>query len=140
MSRSSEPCPPPGDAAPPRDPRLDALVRGEPVDAFAVLGRHGGWLRTFQPGARAVEVIDAGSGASLGALHGRHGDGVFEAAVEAPAGYRLRVHWPDAVQEVEDPYSYGLLLGDLDLHLFHEGRHRELGRMMGAQPLRLGGV
>ncbi|WP_245563136.1 1,4-alpha-glucan branching protein GlgB [Nevskia ramosa] len=27
------------------------------------------------------------------------------------------------------------LLGELDLHLFAEGRHRELGRVMGAQPM-----
>src|SRR5689334_19932838 len=27
-------------------------------------------------------------------------------------------------------------LGELDLHLIAEGRHRELGRVLGAQPLR----
>ena len=37
------------------------------------------------------------------------------------------------VQETEDPYSFGLLLGDLDLHLFNEGRHFELAQCLGAQ-------
>ncbi len=32
------------------------------------------------------------------------------------------------------------LLGELDLHLFAEGRHRELGRVMGAQPMTIDGV
>ncbi|WP_439641029.1 1,4-alpha-glucan branching protein GlgB [Nevskia sp.] len=123
----------------PRDGRLDALVRGEPVDAFAVLGRHDGRLRSFQPGARQVEVLDA-DGRLLGALHGPRGDGLFEVSLTVPDGYRLRIHWPDAVQDTEDPYSYGLLLGELDLHLFGEGRHRELGRVMGAQLLCLDGV
>ena len=31
-------------------------------------------------------------------------------------------------------------LGELDLHLIAEGRHRELGRCLGAQPLRQGGT
>jgi len=125
---------------PPRDSRLDALVRGEPVDAFAVLGRHGEVIRTFQPGARAVEVIDGDTDVVLGALHDHAGDGLFEAALLVSAGYRLRIHWPDAIQNIEDPYSFSLLLGELDLHLFHEGRHRELARMMGAQPMQIDGV
>ena len=37
------------------------------------------------------------------------------------------------MQETEDPYSFGVLLGDLDLHLFNEGRHFELARCLGAQ-------
>ncbi|WP_293374226.1 1,4-alpha-glucan branching protein GlgB [Nevskia sp.] len=123
-----------------RDQRLDALVRGEPVDAFAVLGRHGDRIRTFQPGARGVEVLDAATGALLVALHCHSGDGVFEGSIVGNAACRLRIHWPDAVQEVEDAYSFGLLLGALDLHLFHEGRHRQLGRMMGAQPMSVDGV
>ncbi len=32
------------------------------------------------------------------------------------------------------------LLGELDLHLIAEGRHRELGRCLGAQPMSMGGV
>ena len=46
--------------------------------------------------------------------------------------YRLRIDWPDAVQETEDPYSFGPLLGELDLHLLAEGTHLELGRCLGA--------
>jgi len=125
--------------AAPRDSRIDALVQGAPVDAFAVLGRHGELIRTFQPGALDVEVIDAASGGSLGALP-HSGDGVFEGCIAGDAAYRLRIRWPDAVQELVDPYCFGLLLGELDLHLFHEGKHRQLGRMMGAQPMRVDGV
>ena len=36
----------------------------------------------------------------------------------------------DGVQETEDPYSFGLLLGDMDLHLFNEGRHFELAHCL----------
>ena len=41
--------------------------------------------------------------------------GLFEGLVDERAPYRLRIAWPGAVQETEDPYSFGLLLGDLDL-------------------------
>ena len=55
----------------------------------------------------------------------------------SPAGsvsaqpYRLRIHWPDAVQETEDPYAFGPVLGDMDLHLFSEGTHWELAERFG---------
>ena len=44
--------------------------------------------------------------------------------------YRLRIEWPGLPQETEDPYSFGLLLGELDLHLFAEGRHFELAKVL----------
>jgi 1,4-alpha-glucan branching enzyme len=44
------------------------------------------------------------------------------------------------MQETEDPYGFGLLLGDLDLHLISEGTHYELGRCLGAQAMTIGGV
>lgn len=54
--------------------------------------------------------------------------------------YLLSVRWGDAEQQTEDPYSFPLLLGEMDLHLIAEGTHRELGRCLGAQPLSLGDV
>jgi 1,4-alpha-glucan branching enzyme len=52
----------------------------------------------------------------------------------------LRIFWPAAVQETEDPYSFGLLLGDIDLHLFNEGRHFELAHCLGAQVMTIDGI
>ncbi|MGH8355440.1 MAG: 1,4-alpha-glucan branching protein GlgB, partial [Pseudomonas sp.] len=40
----------------------------------------------------------------------------------------------------EDPYSFGPLLGELDLYLFAEGNHRDLGHCLGAQLLTVEGV
>jgi len=50
------------------------------------------------------------------------------------------VEWPDNIEETEDPYSFGTLLGDVDLHLISEGTHRRLGECLGAQLMTLGGV
>ena len=61
--------------------------------------------------------------------------GCSKGLVAEPSPYLLRIHWPQAVQETEDPYSFGLLLGDIDLFLFNEGRHFELGKTFGAQTM-----
>ncbi|HEX5580303.1 MAG TPA: 1,4-alpha-glucan branching protein GlgB, partial [Gemmatimonadaceae bacterium] len=44
------------------------------------------------------------------------------------------------VWEREDPYRFTPTVGELDLHLFGEGRHRRLWEMMGAHPATVDGV
>ncbi len=104
------------------------------------LGRHAGVVRVFLPGARAVAVVAAADGAPLGALNPTQPAGFFAGTVSAAVPYRLRITWPDAVQETEDPYAFAPLLGELDLHLIAEGRHREIGRVLGAHAVTVQGV
>jgi 1,4-alpha-glucan branching enzyme len=127
------------------DPQsADALARGVHNSPFAVLGPHdtpdGRVIRAFLPGAAKVEVLRRSDGAALAELKPARQSGLFENVVADPSPYRLRIHWPDAVQETEDPYAFGLLLGDVDLHLFNEGRHFELAHCLGAQSLTMDGV
>ena len=121
----------------------DALARGNHADPFAVLGPHdvenGRIIRVFLPGARKVELLRQ-DGSSLAPLEPGQQDGLFETLIAEKIPYRLRIHWPDAVQETEDPYSFGVLLGDLDLHLFNEGRHFELASHLGASVVSIDGV
>ncbi|HEY4249752.1 MAG TPA: 1,4-alpha-glucan branching protein GlgB [Roseomonas sp.] len=118
------------------DAAVDALVQGRHGDPFAILGRHGQELRCLAPGADAVEVL-TGEGAAR--LARRHPAGFFLGA--APDGeYRLRIHWPGGVEETEDSYGFGPLLGGLDLHLFAEGRHLELAHVLGAQCMQVDGI
>jgi 1,4-alpha-glucan branching enzyme len=121
-----------------------ALEQGSLHDPFGVLGPHEGpagrIVRAFLPGAEAVEVVARTTGASLGRLAPGRPAGLFAGPVASTEPYRLRITWPDALQETEDPYSFGLLLGDLDLHLFNEGRLFELAFTLGANPLRIDGV
>ena len=139
------------------DPKvLDALLRGRLADPFSFLGPHavegGTVVRSFQPGARAVDLVARGPGNDmqrplLASLYNVNQSGLFAstAPVQLDDGYVLRITWPDGkggeyVQYTEDPYSYGLLLGELDIYLLAEGRHRELGRCLGANPMRIDGV
>jgi 1,4-alpha-glucan branching enzyme len=121
-----------------------ALEQGNHGNPFSVLGPHesvdGCVIRAFLPGAVKVEVLRRADGAVLAELEPGKADGLFENLVPEHLPYRLRISWPGAVQETEDPYSFGLLLGDVDLHLFNEGRHFELARALGAQHLTVDGV
>ncbi|SDB16034.1 1,4-alpha-glucan branching protein GlgB [Belnapia rosea] len=121
-------------------PGLDALVAGRHGDPFAILGPHGEEVRSFQPGARGITVLARDSGEELGRLEQIHPTGLFAGRVSRQVPYKLRIDWPGSVQEVEDPYSFGLLLGPLDLHLFAEGRHFELAKVFGSQAMTVDGV
>jgi 1,4-alpha-glucan branching enzyme len=123
---------------------IDALVRGRLGDPFSVLGphrgKHGTVIRTFQPGAKAVEIAPLKNEDTAEKLEPIHPSGVFGGEVIDPGQYVLRVQWPETVQETEDPYSFGTLLGDVDLHLINEGSHRQLGDTLGAQVMEQGGI
>ena len=67
--------------------------------------------------------------------------GLFEGALadhDTPASYRLRASLHR--RRVRRPVPFLPTLGELDLHLLGEGRHRELGRVLGAHRQELDGV
>ena len=135
---------------------LAQLMEARHPDAFGALGlRQRGahwWLHTLQPGAEAVTLMNHPEGQAIQALQ-RLGDSAVWAADLGPAGpdnpppdYRLQVRWPgqgDAApveQLLDDPYRFGLLLGELDLWLLAEGRHLRPWECLGAHPVTLEGV
>lgn len=122
----------------------EALTHGIYGDPFAVLGPHdtlaGRIIRTFQPGAAQVEVLTREGDHSLGMLAPVAPPGLFVGRIDSTESYRLRISWPGGVQVTEDPYSFGPVLGDLDLHLFNEGRHFELASHLGANVITVDGV
>ncbi|MCE8029213.1 1,4-alpha-glucan branching protein GlgB [Halomonas daqingensis] len=146
MERKTQPNDRQASAASAALPRSDAeaLANGRHPDPFAVLGMHaqgdGYALRVYLPGAQGVEVLRRDSERIEGQLSELGTPGLFVIALDEAFAYRLRIHWSDGVQETEDPYSFGLLLGDIDLHLIGEGTHRDLGRCLGAQLMEIDGV
>ena len=123
---------------------VKALVEGRIGDPFALLGphpcAHGTVVRAYLPPAEGVAAIDR-SGTVLATLQPLQTPGLFAGKIPSATAYRLRIHWPGGlVQETEDPYSFGLLLGELDIYLLAEGSHLELGRCLGAQPMHVDGV
>ncbi|MFJ7074658.1 1,4-alpha-glucan branching enzyme [Streptomyces sp. NPDC098781] len=121
----------------------DRLLAGTHHDPHAVLGAHpvpgGVAFRAFRPYALSVTVV---AGSLRAELHD-DGEGFFSGLLplrEVPAGYRLLVEYEGTVQETEDAYRLLPALGELDLHLIGEGRHEELWRALGAEPMTHQGV
>jgi 1,4-alpha-glucan branching enzyme len=112
-------------------------------DPFALLGRHSegeaAVVRAFIPDA--VEVRIGEGGMPLSRLPDSdhfewRGDGAA-----LPAHYSLI--WRDHQQRehiARDPYTFAPQVGELDLHLFGEGRHRHGFRFLGAREHAADGV
>ena len=123
----------------------EALAYGRHGDPFKVLGPRdtstGRVIRAFLPGAHGVEVAAAQRPLDRSASSNRRSR---TASSKAPSPIARPIccasRWPGAVQETEDPYSFGPLLGDLDLHLFNEGRHFEMAKVLGANAMTVEGV
>ncbi|KQU51202.1 glycogen branching protein [Bosea sp. Leaf344] len=117
-----------------------ALASGQFGDPFAVLGPHQGpqgrFVRVYLPGAQGVSLLQDGQELPLSPSAP---SGLFVGAI-GKGGYSLKIAWPGGEQLTEDPYSYGPLLGDLDLHLIGEGRHLHLPDVLGANPVEIDGV
>ena len=131
---------------PPTDEQIRAIVTANSDDPFAVLGMHGDGgdivVRAFFPHASRVDVIDATTGENVAQLPRLHRDGFFA----GPTGrkkrfpYRLRLSVGTTATEVDDPYRFGAVLGEVDLYLFGEGTHQRLYDKLGAHPMMLEGV
>ncbi|MEI7783114.1 MAG: 1,4-alpha-glucan branching protein GlgB [Betaproteobacteria bacterium] len=133
---------------------IDALMGARHPDPFAVLGmqqREGAlWVHALLPGAVRVDVLDRASGRCVAGLQRLAGSEVFGARLarrRQPFDHQLRVQWPAAPgqllpppQLVDDPYRFGLVLGELDAWLLAEGTHRRPHQCLGAHPRELQGV
>ena len=125
---------------------LTAAASGRHGDPFGVLGPHrdeatGGILvRALQPAARTIDVRLTTTG-DLHPMRRRNRNGLFELALPGDhiPDYRLRITYNGGqVIEIDDPYRYGRVLTDFDLHLFGEGTHQRAFEKLGAHRLVVG--
>jgi 1,4-alpha-glucan branching enzyme len=112
------------------------VLEGRHHDPFEVLGCHRRgrlWhVKALLPGAVAVELCLNGRGTAMERLPQTD---LFQCSLsgEQPQGYQLRWRRHGEEWQVQaDPYSFAPTIGDLDLHLFGEGRHEHLYRVLGA--------
>ena len=124
---------------------FEALVAGQHNNPFAVLGPHSGpggrIVRTLQPDAETVEIIDD-NGETLARMKKIHKGGLFEGPLPArKRRYALRVFWRTGQQsDIEDPYRFPSALGEMDLYLLGEGSDRYIYRKLGSHLCQLQGV
>jgi 1,4-alpha-glucan branching enzyme len=122
---------------------LVRIVEARHHDPFEVLGRHADGdkviVRAFLPKAESVCI--EGSGLQFERIP--YTDLFIAEGDRESAPEDYRISWVDtsgAVHRQYDPYCFPPLLGDLDLHLFQEGRHWRAYRMLGAHPTEVKGV
>ena len=115
----------------------ERLLSGTHHEPHNVLGGHpvpgGVAFRVFRPYALAVTVA---VGELRAELHD-DGDGFFSGVLplrEVPA-YRLVISYEGTELDTEDAYRFLPTLGAFDLHLFGEGRHEQLWKALGAEPM-----
>src|SRR5712691_6542918 len=124
------------------DRALATLITATNRDPFAVLGPHpegnGFIVRAFHPAARAMDLRLVRTG-ELYPMTRRHPAGLFDVQLAEAHDYRLRITYPaDHVVEIDDPYRYGRILTDFDLHLLAEGTHHRAFEKLGAHRLTVG--
>ncbi|WP_245555678.1 1,4-alpha-glucan branching protein GlgB [Gordonia soli] len=117
--------------------RLDTLTHPDP---HAFLGAHAApdghtILRTLRPGAQSVVAVIGGVDHPMT----RQTPDLYVAAVPVTelADYRYRVTYADGSGTTEavvaDGYRFLPSFGDVDVHLFAEGRHETLWEALGAR-------
>jgi len=124
------------------------LVEARHCDPFRLLGmrlEHGTTtFRAFRPDAASLTLRPTDPNQPPIAIARLTDDGLFEKRLEdidTPFDYILDLvghdgnHW-----STKDPYSFGQVLGEMDVYLFNEGTHYEIYEKLGAHIMEMGGV
>ena len=128
--------------------QIEALLRGDHDNPFYFLGLHRDGdgdeftVRTFQPGAERVWVVEAATNEAVAELKRVHPDGFFAGRTGRKDRFRYRLRRESAGRKVdfEDPYRFPPVLGELDIYLWGEGRHLRAYEKLGAHPRTVEGV
>src|SRR6202162_6249990 len=124
---------------------LNSFLSGTHSDPFRILGPHRMGddlaIRVFRPDAQKIDILVDRQ--STIAAENFHRDGSFQAFVPGAArdlDYHFRVtSWDGAELVMRDPYCYGPITGEVDLHLFAEGQHWQIYEKFGAHLRTIGG-
>ena len=127
---------------------LERFLAGAHSDPFRILGPHRVGddlvIRVFRPDAKEVSVITGEKEEQRFPAERLHREGFFQAVLpgmKRNCDYRLHLTgWNGATATVHDPYGYGPIMGEVDLHLFSEGNHLQIYEKFGAHLRTIGGV
>src|SRR5881227_41890 len=125
---------------------VSRFVGGAHSDPFRVLGPHRGGddleIRVFRPDARKIEIVLDQHPEEPIAAQKIQQDGFFCATVrnatrDLPYHFRVTA-WDGSHYLTRDPYQYGPIMGEVDLHLFAEGQHWKIYDKFGAHVRTIG--
>jgi len=114
---------------------VEDINNGRLADPFAVFGIHqasnGFVVRTFLPTVQSIELIDESD--TPYAMHAVDDNGLFETHLTTrPQQYRFKCSNGTHTWYLHDPYTFPSAIGALDHHLFAEGTHQQLYRILGS--------
>ena len=116
-----------------------AVLEARSHDPFAWLGRHqssgeGVVVRAFKLRAENMWLLPSkGKAIPMPRIEGTDFFELLWQGGDFASAYRFRIENHDAHKwEEEDPYRFGTMLGEMDLHLIGEGNHFEKYKLMGA--------
>ena len=114
---------------------IQRLLEARHHDPFTLLGKHRYssevLVRAFIPGAAWVRIAE--NGASLQRMGNTDLFAWHGPASEVPDRYRLIWRDSDGAEHVAyDPYCFPPQISEFDLHLFGEGKHWHIYRILGA--------
>jgi 1,4-alpha-glucan branching enzyme len=126
---------------------LNAFLSATHNDPFRILGPHRSGddlaIRVFRPDAQKVEVVPDAKQSEPVEAEKIHRDGFFCARIPGATrelDYHLRLtFWDGSQWTTRDPYRYGPIMGEIDLHLFAEGQHWQIYEKFGAHLRTIGG-
>ena len=113
---------------------LQRVLEARHHDPFSILGKHANTIRVFIPGAQEIYLAETLDGEASKKFHRIDNTDCFElTGTDLPEQYQLDVHDAHGNERtVEDPYRFGAQLGEIDLHLFNEGKHHQLYNILGS--------
>ena len=125
---------------------INAIVNKGYGDPFSVLGMHKGddgkiFIRTFQPQAKQVDVIENGNYIAI--MTRIHENGLYQFEFDRTDffNYIFKITlFNGQSYEMYDPYRFSPVLGDLDLYLLGEGNHLQVYEKLGAHLINHDGV
>jgi len=131
---------------------IERLAEARHWDPFSVLGphvvefgkEHAVAIRAILPEAARAFVLPHPGKEPGTEMRRLHPAGIFEAIFpgrEDPFPYRFEIENDKGHRwQQEDPYAFGCVLSDFDIHLLGEGTHLDLYRKLGSHLAEMGGV
>ncbi|MDG1733954.1 MAG: 1,4-alpha-glucan branching protein GlgB [Thalassotalea sp.] len=125
---------------------IQAINNANHNNPYGFLGLHAndkGYLQinTFLPEASAVSLIDA-KGKVVAKLDKVDNNGLFSKTTRRKKAfaYQLKVTDSQGERIITDPFGCSPVLGDLDIYLFNEGKHKKPYQKLGAHCVEHDGV
>ncbi|PTX54962.1 1,4-alpha-glucan branching enzyme [Litoreibacter ponti] len=122
---------------------FDHIIRGTFDAPFDILGPkkvgRSRYVTAFDPGAAKMWAVIGSKAHPLAPIEGH--PGLFTGKAPGTKPYLLRGQAEDGTEwEIEDPYRFGPVLGEIDEYLLGEGTHQHIWRALGAHVMEHEGV